>query len=205
MTSTDNSDDDGVIQSYQNDALTKVELIIYHQFPGVELISPVYVGSGVKYYLPPDQRVMAGSTARIGFNIYSIWIMSMGVMIYKLQRKNTDEFNEVTISNEEEETCIQLVMIWKVNISKEFCVALFLIEHDKDYDWDKLLKLARHYQLTNIQRGPIEYTWLMHDNTVLMTSLNITREEEHYKLEMTLSEESINRDTWRPWCLYLNR
>jgi hypothetical protein len=37
----------------------------------------------------------------------------------------------------------------------------------------------------------------MHDNTVLMTSLNVTR-EECYKLEMTISEGSIKDDTQRP-------
>jgi hypothetical protein len=41
MTSTDGSDTD-TTQSSQNDTPSKVKLMIHHQFPGIELVSPIY-------------------------------------------------------------------------------------------------------------------------------------------------------------------
>jgi hypothetical protein len=40
---------------------------------------------------------------------------------------------------------------------------------------------------------------LTHDGIAFMTSLNTTCEAECYKLEMTISEASVNGDTQRPW------
>jgi hypothetical protein len=47
---------------------------------------------------------------------------------------------------------------------------------------------------------------LIHDNTVLITRMNVTREEECYKLEITVAESSIeNNDTQRPYYIDLDR
>jgi hypothetical protein len=121
--------------------------------------------------------------------------------MYRLQRKNVDQSNEEDISSEEEATCIQLVMIWEIDSPKEFHVDSYLIEHDKGHVWngDRLMKLASKYELVDIRHSLIEDTYLMHDNTVLMTSWNTTHEEERYKLEMTISEASIKDDSRRPW------
>jgi hypothetical protein len=48
--------------------------------------------------------------------------------MYKLQRKDIDEFNEEAISNEDEATYIQLVIIWKVYKSERFYVYSFPID-----------------------------------------------------------------------------
>jgi hypothetical protein len=120
--------------------------------------------------------------------------------MYKLQRKNIDQSNEEFIFNEDETTCIQLIMIWKVNnSSKKFWVTSRLIEHDKDRDWcrEGSMKLVKHYKLTNIQHGPIEETYLMHDNIVLIKRVNVIREGEYYKLEMIISEGNIKDNTQR--------
>jgi hypothetical protein len=190
--------DAGINQRCQNDTPSKVSLIIHHQFPGVELVSPICIGDGITCYLSPDQSVDVDSTAKASFSIDPVQEESIGILIYKLQRKNINQSNEGVIHNEEEATCIQLVIVWKVTSSKRFHVFSWLIEHDKDRVWnrDGLLKLAERYTLINIRRIPIEYTYLMHDNTVLMTRVNVTR-EECYRLEITLSETSIKDDTQR--------
>jgi hypothetical protein len=200
MASTHTSDAD-TVQPHQNDTPTKVKLMIHHQCPGIELVSPVYCSNGPTCYLLPDQRVDAGSTVQAGFDIDPGQEWSIGTLIYKLQKKNTDQLDE------EETTCIQLIMIWSVNESKEFCVASGLVEHDKDHVWDEdgLIDLSEHYSLFNIQYGPIEETWLMHDNTVLMTKMGVACEAEYYKLEITISETSIECDTQRPWYFDVNR
>jgi hypothetical protein len=160
------------------------------------LVSPKYVCDGATCYLSPDQRVAVGSTTQASFNINPDKNESIGILMYEL---NTDQSNKEVIANEE--VCIQLVMIWKVHESGRFYVYSFLIEHDKSRVWDKdeLMKLVRRYESFIIQHGPIEDTWLMLDNTVLMIRANVTFEEEYYKLEMTISEGSINKDTRRPW------
>src|SRR5690606_17497347 len=115
--------------------------------------------------------------------------------MYKLQEENTDQLNE------EEATYTQLLIVWKVDSSKNFCLVSYLIEHDKScvlYE-DKLMRLVERYVPFSTQYDPIEETWLIRNNTVLMTRMNVTCKENCYKLEMTISEAGINEDTWRPW------
>jgi hypothetical protein len=126
---------------------------------------------------------------------------STGILICKLGRTNIVELNE-------EATCIQLAVIWKVDRLKIFHAATYLIEHDKSLDWDrdKLMKLTEKKQLFYIQHCPVEEAWLIYDNIVLKTRVNITYEEECYKLEMTVSETSIeDGDAYRPWYFDIKR
>jgi hypothetical protein len=59
------------------------------------------------------------------------------------------------------------------------------------------MELVGCYELTDIQDSTIEETYLMHDNAVLMTRVNVTYEEECYKLEIIISKASINDETRR--------
>jgi hypothetical protein len=198
MTSTHTSDT-GTIQQHQNDAPSKVKLMIHHRFPGVELVSPVYACDGVTCHLTPDQRVDIGSTTQAGFNIDPAQETSICILIYKLERKNIDQSNKEVVSSEEA-TCIQLVIIWEMNSFKEFCVNSFLIEHIKSRVWDRdgLIKLAKRHKIFSIQHSTIEGTWLMYNSTALMMSLNVIHEEEGYKLEMIISKGGINKHIQRP-------
>jgi hypothetical protein len=182
-------------------SVSKVKVTIHHQFPGVELVSPVYAGKGATCCMSIDQKVDVGSTTQTGFNIDTDREESIAVLLYKLQKKNTDQ------SNEEETTCIQLVLIWKINSSKGLCINSFLIEHDKGRVWDKagLMKLAERYKPTHIQCSLIEDTWLMHNNTALMIRSNKTCRGGCYELEVAISETSIKDDTQRLRHIGLNR
>jgi hypothetical protein len=188
-----------VIQPRQKCTPSKVKLIICNRFPGFELVSPFYTGNFVTCYPSHSQNVDAGSTTQTSFEIGLTQKESIGVLMYKLQRKNIGEFNEEDISSEDEATWIWLVMIWKVYKSRKIFVVSDLIEHDKSHIWNsnELMKLNEYYELFNIQHGPIEETWLMHDNTVLTTSLNTIRKRDYYVLEVTISEGSIRDDTKR--------
>jgi hypothetical protein len=188
----------GIIQPRQNDAPSKVELVIHHRFPNVELVFSIYTGDIKACYLSPDQNVNVGSVIRAGFDIDPNQEESTGVLMYRLQRKNTEQTDEATY--------LQLFIIWKVNSSKEFSVVSNLIEHDKSHVWDRdsLLKLAERYELANVQSKSIEDTWLMRDNTMLMTWMNITR-EKCYKLEMILAKTSIKDSARRPQYIHLDR
>jgi hypothetical protein len=59
------------------------------------------------------------------------------------------------------------------------------------------MKLTKCYRLYDIQHIPTKTTYLMHDNTVLMTSLSMTHEEECYKIVVTISEGSVKKNTRR--------
>jgi hypothetical protein len=200
MTLADNSGTD-TIQPRQNDTLSKVKLTIHHQFPGTELVSPLYHSNSATCYLSSDQSVNAGSIIQAGFDVNLTQDNAMGALMYKLQRKNTDQFNE------EESTCIQLFIFWEVDSSKKPEVYSYLIEHDKSYIWDedRLMRQIFWCDLFDIQYGPIEETWLVYDNAVFMTSVNVTCEEGCCKLEMTISEGSIKDDTRRPLYIDMNR
>jgi hypothetical protein len=188
-----------IIQPRQNDTSLKVKLIIHHQFPEVELVSPVYAGKHATCYLSPEHRVNVGSTTQTSFNIDPDQEL-IGALMYKLERKHTNQPDEETI-------CTQLVIIWKANRYSEFCTKSVLIEHDKGYVWDRdrLIELVKYDKLFNMQHAPIEETWLIHDNTVLMTSVNIIHETKGYQLEMTISKTSMKDDTQKPWYIDVNR
>jgi hypothetical protein len=177
----------------------EIKLMIHHQFPGIELISPIYASYHATCSLPLEQKVNAGSTMQVRFNVESDQDESISILMCRLGRMN--EFNE------DEATCIQLVIVWRIDRFKRLLVVTYLVEHDKSRVWDRnmLMKLARWYKLFDIQHVPIEDTWLMHDNTVLMTSLNVIHEKEYCKLEMTIAETSMKDNTQRLIYIGLNR
>jgi hypothetical protein len=201
MTSAHDTSNTDTIQLHRNSAPSKVKLMIHHQFSGVELLSPLCYSNGATCCLSPEQRIDANSTMQIDFNVDPAREESIGVLMYKLQRKNTDQ------SDEDKATCIQFVIIWKANNSEGFRLVSRLIEHDKSHvlDRNELMKLIRYHKVFNIQHEPVEKTWLIHDNVVLMTRVNITYEEECYKLEITISEGNMKDDTQRPLCIDMDK
>jgi hypothetical protein len=182
------------IQSHQNEALSKVKLLIHHQHPGIRLVSPIGAGDGAACHLSPAQKVDAGSIAQVGLNIDLSQEESTSVLLYKLQRKNIDTSNEKSTSSKDKAICIYFVVIWKIYMSGNFRVALNLTERDRDYVWNsnRLMKLTECCELFDVRHNFIEYTRLIHDNIMLMAGVTLTREEECYKLEMTISEANIN-------------
>jgi hypothetical protein len=171
--------------------------MIHHQFPDIELVSPIYANRFARCDLRPGQNVNAGSVMQTCIKFNPKRNNPIGILMYKLKRKNTDKSNE-------EATCIQLVMIWRVNKSKSFNAASLLIGHDKFQTWNrhKLMKLTEVvYKPYDIQQCPVEETSLLHNNMVLSTRVNITREEKCCKLEVAIDETSGEGDTLRPPCL----
>jgi hypothetical protein len=176
-------------RQYKDSIPSKVKLIIHHQFPNIELVSPVYVGNGARC-LSPDQTIDVGSAVQVDFKC------SSGALSYKLQRKN--ESNDAT--------CTQLLIAWEVRDSGEFFVVPNIIAHDKSHIWDetRLEKLTGDCRVLGMRHGSIEDTWLMYDNTVLMIRVNVICEAKCYKLEVIISEGSIKDDTQRPRYIDLN-
>jgi hypothetical protein len=191
--------DTGTIPKQSVDAPSKITLIIHHQFPSIRLMFPVYGVNNAIFYLSPAPIVDVDSTTQAGFNINSIQECSTGVLIYML--KNIDQFNE------DKATCVWLAIIWKVHKSEKPYAYSFLMEYDKNFIWNRnrLTKLVKNYKLFDTQHDFITDTWLMRNRTVLMTKVNMSCEEEYYKLEMTISKGSINENTRRLWYIDLYR
>jgi hypothetical protein len=185
-----------------NDA-SRIELMIHHQFPGIELSSPAYASRHARCCLRPEQKVNVGTTMQAYFNINPDQDEAISILMCKLERININELSE------NETTCIQLLVVWKIDRLKRFYVVTYLMEHDKSHVWNrsKLIKLAEgEDKLFDILYCPVEETWLIHDNLVLKTKVNITHKEECYKLEITISEMSIkDDDTRRPWYIDMDR
>jgi hypothetical protein len=119
--------------------------MIHHQFSGIELVFTIYASDSATCYLSPDQKVDVGSMTDVGFNIDLTHGKVIGILMYKLKRKNMKQFNKYAIYNEDEARCIQLLTIWNVNNSKEFRVVSRLIEHDEEHTLDKysLMRLSK--------------------------------------------------------------
>jgi hypothetical protein len=195
-------------QQRQNDIPSKIKLIVHNQCPDIELISPVYASNGATCYLSSDQRADVGSKMQADFSIHPGHKEAIGILMYKLERKSTYQSNDNIIPSEDELSCTQLVMIWKVYKSGKFHVYSAPIEHDRCRVWDRdsMMKLAESYELFDVIHSPVKHTWLTHNNNaLLMTSLDVIRKEECYKLEMTISEGNIKDYTWKPRYIGLNR
>jgi hypothetical protein len=198
MKLADNSDTN-ITQLRQNVAPSKVILKLHHQFSDIGLVSPLYHVNGATCYLSPIQRVDVGSTMQAGFNIDPNQKESTGALMYKIEREDTCQPIKEAISSEDKVTCTQLLIVWKIDSHKGFRAALDLIKHDKSRVWnrDELMVLAGRCRLFNAY-STIERTWSMHDNRVLMASLNAALEEEYYRLETIIYEGSIEDNARMP-------
>jgi hypothetical protein len=178
-----------------------IKLMVHHQLPGIKLVSPICVGSCAVCRLLPVQRVDIGSIVQAIFSVDPVQDESVGILICKLERINTDELGEY------ETTFIQSVIIWKIDRFERFLVATYMIEHDEGHIWNrnKLMKLAEEEKLFDIQHVPIEETWLTHNGMVLKTRVNVIHEGKCCKLEMAISETSIKDDTQRPLYIDVDR
>jgi hypothetical protein len=193
----------GVAQPLQNYGLPKVKLIVYNQFPGIELASPVHVNSGA-CYLMPAQIIHAGTFLPIDFSIDFSLGEPIGISMYEL-RNNRPPGNDV-IFNEDEVKCIYLLIIWKVDSAGKFSVYSDLIKYDRGRAWNKneLIRVAHWYKLYDIY-FPIEHTYLIRNDVALKARIGATREADGYKLEIAIFETSAKDDTWRLWYFNMDR
>jgi hypothetical protein len=174
------------ILEWSTGALAKVILIIHNQFPGVELVSPGCNGRGTECYLSPDQKVGVGATTQVGFSIDPSSTHVFGVLEHELQGEG-----------------IRLIVDWEVFRPDKCHARSTLVEPESTVSWGvfELVDLYENRGPDDIKHAPIE-TYLMSDNRVLMTKMNLNREEECCKLEITISETSIrNEYTQRPQCI----
>jgi hypothetical protein len=108
---------------------------IYNQCLNADLASPVYITSdGLECHIPLDYRVYTGDVMRSGFIINESDDTSYGVLIYRLQRRQSHEYTRVgkdTLGD------AHLLVVWRVSESNKLYADVLLVKHDKGFDLDK--------------------------------------------------------------------
>jgi hypothetical protein len=177
--------------SYDKEML---HMTIHNQYPGLELVSPVYFSSGTIYHAPSSQQKDTGNIIESSFGIDSKKTDVKGAVLYKLQRKRTTRIGNRSNSNassiKNTATNMYLLVVWNVKSCHYNPFYIYLIECTDDFAWneDKLWALywKYNYQFYMDYKSNI-VTWLMNDNTVMKTKLEVTYGSD-YKLDIVLSK-----------------
>jgi hypothetical protein len=159
-----------------------IKLNIHNRCLNVDLVSPTYITRNwLGCYKAPDYKVCTGDMTR---SCFVIGLKNDGALIYRLQRKRSRESTEI---DKDISSATQLLVIWRLSDSKELYTDVLLIKHDKGFDKDNLEKLHHkniyRFRLYSI---PVIETWLLDDNTVLMTTFEIMNGD--HTLNITISE-----------------
>jgi hypothetical protein len=179
-------------------------MTIHNQYPGLELVSPVYFSSGTIYHTPLSQKTDTDNTIEARFGIGSKQEDFRCAVLYKLQRRRTirmDNYpsNGITSINDTA-TNVYLLVVWNAKDNLYESSFMHLIECSDDFTWDedKLWALYCDYNhQVNWDYESNIVTWLMNDNTVLKTRLDVTYGSD-YKLDIVISEGTAKYDMKEP-------
>jgi hypothetical protein len=180
-----------------------IKLNIHNQCLNVDLISPTYITHHrLECHRPPDYKVCAGNTTKSGFIIESGYA-SYGILIYRLQKKQSHESNEIDKGTA---SAAHLLVVWKFSKFNELYADVLLARYDKRFNWDRddleFLYNKNDSQFRLCPDSATE-TWLLDDNTVLITAFKIMNED--HILDITVSEVEGDNGTWMPVHVNLKR
>jgi hypothetical protein len=172
-----------------------IKLNIYNQCLNVDLISPTYIiNDDLKWYRPPNHTVCTGDTMRTGFIVHDPGNESGGALIYRLQRKQSHEFTEMS---EDTSDPTHILMVWEISRSNELFADVLLLEHNKRFDKDDLKDLY-HKNINRFRLFPYSVTeiWSLYDNITLMTTFEIMNRGRI--LNINISEVKKDNNTRMP-------
>jgi hypothetical protein len=179
-----------------------LNITIHNQYPNLELESPVYCSTNAAYCASHNQQVDTGAIMETSFRRRPNSGLFEGALLYKLQRKHanrTDNQPNTSITSiEDTATSIYLLITWCYYRPYKFYA--FLIECTNDFTWDedKLWALYQKYISEFHQKHkPITMTWLIYDDAVMKTKLDITYEPD-FKLDIIISEGAEKYNTKGP-------
>jgi uncharacterized protein YeeX (DUF496 family) len=119
-----------------------------------------------------------------------------GILVYRVQRQLT-ESNKLIL---DESKNIQLLVAWSGEYTKELHVYVLLVEHGKEFNWDKdkLRQLHQKYwQLLKERIHPIRSNWMLDDAAVLATIIKTMN--GGYRWDIFISErieDKIMKPLW---------
>jgi hypothetical protein len=167
-----------------------LNITVHNQYPGLELISPVYCSSNATYCVSPGQQTDIGNEIGASFRIDAKQEYFKAVLLYKLQIKHTTKTDSQSNSSiEDTATNIYLLVAWDAECYIDgFCVCL--LECPNDFTWDEDKLWTFYYQHNTQFYNDYNYRtvmWSMHDNTVMNTHCDRTYGLE-CKLNIVISE-----------------
>jgi hypothetical protein len=166
--------------------LPSFKLNIHNQCSNVDLVSPTYdAGYNLECYRAPGHIVYVGDMMRSSFAIKSDHIR-YGVLMYRLQRNQS---HEITTIGKDTSSAVHILILWKGSKSEGLYADILLAEYDKGFDWSRHNLESLHHKNRNRLNQysvPVVETWLLNDNTALMTTLEIMNED--HLLNITVSE-----------------
>jgi hypothetical protein len=166
---------------------------IHNQCSNFKLTDRKCFSSGADWNDYSAQEIDTGSMMSVEFK--SPLAIFEGALMYKLQRENVES------DNQSESTYTLLLAAWKSVGYKTFSAFVQLIACNKAFPWHKIDPEEYYQRYTsqlNAYVGSIKDTWLMGDNTVLMTGLALDFMQRDGVLNITISEGIRDGHTKRP-------
>jgi hypothetical protein len=198
-----------------------ISLNIYNLREDFILRSPVYFIHGGKWHVALDQEIGADAVMKNRIESDSEQGILEGILAYRVKYIIPPEFaqsvsyliqspdlgldmSEIILLvlaklAQGELTCIQLLIAWRIEHTKEIHVRAFLVEHDREFnlDEDKLEILHQKYwHVLKARVNPIDSTLLSNYMTQLVKVVRVMN--EGYRWDIFITRGSDN-DVWRPF------
>jgi hypothetical protein len=173
---------------------------IHNRCSDFKLTGRTWLKRDVDWCEEPYEEVNAGSKTSIYLRTYRVAFE--GGLMYQLQRKSVKSDDQL------ESTYTLLFITWRLEGYNELRACIHLLECDKQIEWNqhKLEEYRqRYHNQLSTSAGSIKDTWLIHDGTVLMTSLESDFTRRIGVLNVTISEGSKDVHTRRPVWINLER
>jgi hypothetical protein len=200
VSNNDDDDDDGVSHSVYMLMCTSVgfeptmKVNLHNQCLYFYLIRGRYFSIGADWDEKPAEKVYTGNMMSV--DLIPFLSTFGGVLTYDLEKRGNDSIY------------IRLFVAWKSEGYKKFRVFVHLVEYEKWHGWGKN-ELEEYFQRYASQfciyTGPIRNTWLMPDDTVLMTESELDFTQRDGVLNITISEGTKGEHAKRPEWVDLKR
>jgi hypothetical protein len=129
-----------------------------------------------------------------------------GVLLYHLQRKENDKYDNRSNTDKDTSMSTQLLVIWEFRIDRLYSHA-WLIEHKSTLIWNEDM-LRRLYGIYDSQRDTIisfnTGKWLLNDNTKLQIMCEASY-ESGFEMKIIISEEKDMSKPQKPLWIDSNR
>jgi hypothetical protein len=160
-----------------------MKVSIHNQCSDFKLTNGRYFSSGVDWIEELDKEIDSGNMTSV--SLIPFLATFDGVLMYELQSKH------LKLSNQFKPTYIQFLVAWKFEDYKNFCALIRLIAYDKQIKWN-MIKFKEYYRRCvkrlHTYTNPIKDAWLVHDDTVLETVLELDFTQRDGVLNITISE-----------------
>jgi hypothetical protein len=177
-----------------------MEVIIHNRCLDFKLTNTYWFSIGAAWNVCPNWNVDTGSMMSV--DLIPFMAAFKGILTYELQRKYANP------GDQSESTYVRPLVAWKFEGYKKYCVFTHLAEYDEQIEWDgiKLEEYCqRYFSQLSTYAAPIEDTWLLHDDTVLMTRLDLNFTQRNDILNITISEGTWHDRIKKPVWIYLKK